>query len=481
MHVKTVLVTALTLAAGAATLAPSAAFAAGPPKPASGTHLMMDAASAPALSTIAAWQRASPYSAIGVYIPVSSSVDDRYDKTQSNLDANWVRSVRAGGWQVLPIYVGRQAPNKCTARTFHYVSGNISTAAAQGRSAASDAAASAARLGIPASAPIMYDMEAYAAGCKTNVLRAFYDGWTRQLHALGRMSGIYGSRDSTITDVASMPSHGLLGPDVVWAATASGKAQTASLPPLPNGTWAGKRMNQFNLGVTRKYGGEAINIDESAVDDYVWDTTAPTVTVPAIAPAIGSATATVRWTAADPGGSGVAHYQFRTKKAGFGKKLGHWSRIKTAGSAVRRARLRSGEQWCVQVRALDHAGNASGWSPARCTTRYADDRRLEPSKSKGKHKSWKRPHVKSAYRHTTSVGRHKNLTLSAGKVHARSIGVVLHGTGTVNVLVGRHVVGRVSGSGLLWVHLPKVHHRKVRIETVSRKKVAVDGIALSQL
>lgn len=473
MRVKTVLAAALMLS-GAATLAPSAAHAAGPPKPASGTHLMMDAASAPSLSTMAAWQRSSPYSAIGVYIPVSSSVDDRYDKTQSNLDAAWVRSVRAGGWNVLPIYVGRQAPNKCTSRTFHFVSGNITTAAAQGRSAASDAAASAARLGIPASAPIMYDMEAYTAGCKSNVLRAYYDAWTRQLHALGRMSGIYGSRDSTITDVASMPSHGKLGPDVVWAATATGKAQTASMPPLANGTWSGKRMNQFNLGVTRTYGGKAINIDESAVDDYVWDTTAPRLTVPAIAQAGSSARATVRWSASDVGGSGVARYQFRTRKAGFGKKLGHWSKVKSAGSAVRHAKLSPGDQWCVQVRAFDHAGNVSGWSGARCTTRYADDRRLTPSKG------WKRTHVKSAFKHTTTVGRHKSRTLSTGKVHARSIGVVLHGSGTVNVLIGHRVVGRVSGSGLLWVHLPKVRHGKVRIETVSKKKVAVDGIALSQ-
>ena len=476
MHVKSVLVAALTLAA-AATLAPAAASAAGPPSPAPGTHLMMDAASAPALSTMSAWQKASPYRAIGVYIPVSSSTDDRYDKTQANLNASWVRSVRAGGWNVLPIYVGRQAPNKCTSRSFHYVSGNIATAAAQGRSAASDAAASASRLGIPASAPIMYDMEAYTAGCKSNVLRAYYDGWTRQLHALGRMSGIYGSRDSTITDVVSMPSHGKLGPDVVWAATATGKAQTASMPPLANGTWSGKRMNQFNLGVTRTYGGKAINIDESAVDDYVWDTTAPTVTVPAIAQATSSAKATVRWSAADPGGSGVARYEFRTKKAGFGKKLGGWSKVKAASSAVRHAKLAAGDQWCVEVRAIDHAGNVSGWSAARCTTRYADDRKLTPSKGSG----WKRAHVKSAYKHTTTVGRRKHRTLStSAKVNARSIGVVLHGSGSVNVLIGHRVVGRVSGSGLLWVHLPKVRHGKVRIETVSRKKVAVDGIALSQ-
>ncbi|WGL53064.1 DUF1906 domain-containing protein [Nocardioides sp. BP30] len=473
MRVKTLVAAALALA-GTATLAQPAAHAAGPPTPAPGTHLMIDAASAPSLSTVKTWQQKSPYDAIGVYIPVSSAVDDRYDKFQANLTADWVSAVRAGGWQVLPIYVGRQAPDKCTTRSFHYISNNATTAAQQGRDAASDAAASAKRLGLSAAAPIVYDMEAYDSGCST-AMRAFYAGWTAELHTLGRMSGIYGSRNSTITDVAALPAHGQASPDVVWVATASGQAQTATLPPLPDGSWNGKRLNQFNLGVTRSYGGVSINVDESAVDDYVWDTTAPTVTMPTIAPATGKAKVSVDWTGADTGGSGVAHYQVRTRDVGFGKALGAWSKAKTVKGSVRRAKLSAGEQYCIKVRATDRAGNTSAWSRSVCTTRYVDDRRLSPSKG------WHKAHNAAAYARTTTVARHKGRTLSTGKVHARSIGVVLRGTGTVNVLIGHHKVGTVSGSGLVWLHLSRTHHGVVRLKTVSKQKVAIDGLALAQV
>ena len=367
MRVKT-LVTAALMLAGTVTFLQPAADAADPPTPPAGTHLMMDAASAPTLATMQAWQQASPYSAIGVYIPVNLTVDDRYDKVQANLNASWVSAVRAGGWQVLPIYVGPQAPDKCTSRSFHYISNNAAKAAAQGEEAAVDAAGSAQALGLSAGAPIVYDMEAYTSGC-SDAMRAFYDGWTRKLHALGRMSGIYGSRNSTITDVAALPAYGQATPDVVWVATASGQAQTASLPPLADGTWAGKRLNQFNLGVTRTYGGTSINVDESAVDDFVWDTTAPVVTTPAVAPAIGKAKTKVAWSAADPGGSGVARYEIRTKDASFGKALGHWSKPKKVSGTTRKAKLRAGEQYCLQVRATDRAGNTSGWSAKACTTR----------------------------------------------------------------------------------------------------------------
>lgn len=473
MRVTTLVAAALMLA-GTAMIAPSAASAAGPPQPAAGTHLMMDAASAPPLSTMATWQQKSPYAAIGVYIPVSSSTDNRYDKTQANLTSTWVSDVRAGGWNVLPIYVGRQAPDKCTSRTFKYVSGNVATAEAQGKAAAADAAGSAKSLGLSAGAPIVYDMEAYTAGCKSKAIRSFFDGWTTQLHALGRMSGIYGSRASTIADVAKLPTHNQASPDVVWVATASGQAQTASLPPLPNGTWSGKRLNQFNLGVTRTYGGKTINVDESAVDDYVWDTVPPVVSLPSIAPAVSKKKTTVAWSGSDAG-AGIRGYDIRTREGSFGKKLGKWSDAKSVSGSSHKAKLKPGEQWCVEVRATDRAGNTSAWTHSDCTTRYGDDRRLSTSG-----KGWHRKHVQSAFQHTTTVGKHKGSTLSTGTVKARSIGVVFHGTGTVNVLLGHHKIGTATGSGLVWLHLPQVAHGKVRLKTVSHKAVAIDGLALSR-
>jgi len=473
MRVTTAVAAAALLASTASLLQPAAdaAEAAGPPAPAPGTHLMMDTASAPSLATVQAWQAKSPYSAIGVYIPVSSNVDDRYDKVQANLTASWVAAVRAGGWQVLPIYVGRQALDKCTSRSFHYVSANPVTAAAQGRAAANDAASSASRLGLSAGAPIAYDMEAYTAGCGGKPMRAFYDAWTRQLHALGRMSAIYGSRNSTIADVASLPSYGLMPPDAVWAATASGQAQTASIPPLVDGTWSGKRLNQFNLGVTRTYAGISLNIDESAVDDYVWDTTPPAITMAPVAPAVRRQAVDVAWSGSDVGGSGVARYQVRTRHAEFGHQLGRWSKAVTTTTTRRRLTLGGGQEWCVQVRGTDHAGNTSRWTPQTCTSRYLDQRALHASKG------WRTVKVPAAYGHGIAVTRKAGSELNIGPVYAHAVGVLLRGPGAVQVRIGRRAVGTVTGTGLQWVQLPQQWHGVLHLRAVSGRKTAIDAVA----
>jgi hypothetical protein len=444
----------------------------GPPAPAPGTHLMLDIASAPSLSTIQAWQATSPYAAIAVYIPVDASVDDRHDKVQANLTRDWVAAVRGGGWQVLPIYLGLQAPKKCGNPAFRHLSNKAAKAADQGRAAAVDAARSARALGLSASAPIVYDMEAYGSGC-SKAMRSFYDAWTTRLHQLGERSGVYGSRASTMTDVVSLAGHGQASPDVVWAATDWGVAQTASIDPLPAGSWAGKRMNQFNLSVKRQYAGITMTIDESAVDDTVWDTIAPVSTLPTLPLTTRAAKVRFDWSASDGAGSGVASFQIRTKDGGLGKGLGHWSKATRLKHSVRTARLARGEQWCAQVRATDRAGNTSGWSATRCTSRLADDRALSADRS------WHRARTKGAYAHTTTVARHKHAALSIrGKVRARSIGVLFHGTGTVLVKVGGHQVGVLTGHGQTWLRLTKVHHGRLQLITQSKKKVAIDGIAL---
>ena len=449
------------------------AVAAGPPAPGPGSHLMMDAASAPSLATMRTWQATSPYDAIGVYIDVDKSVDDRYDKVQANLTPSWVAAVQAGGWHVLPIYVGRQAPDKCTSRSFHYISLNATKAAAQGRAAADDAASSASALGLSAGAPIVLDMEAYTAGCGTRAMRAFYDAWTRQLHAHGRMSAIYGSRNSTIADVASLGSHGFATPDSVWVATASGRAQTVSLPPLVDGTYVGYRLNQFNLGVTRTYGGVAINIDESAVDDYVWDTAAPAVSMAGLAPGVRRRTVSVAWAGSDGGGSGIERYQVRTRHAAFGHRMGAWSKATATSTTQRRITLQRGQEWCVQVRATDHAGNTSRWTHQTCTSRYLDDRPLRATKG------WKHPKIRVAYGHSVSVARRRGVSLSTTEpIDARSIGVVLRGQGTVQVRLGKRAVGRVSGTGLVWLTLPRQQHGVLHLRTVSRKKTAIDAVSV---
>ena len=104
---------------------------------------------------------ASPYRAVGIYIGGVNRAC-----AQASLTPGWIRAVQAQGWHYFPLYVGLQAPcgNGFRASTI-----SPSSAAAQGKAAADDAVAQAGDLGIPASTPIIYDMEAYGSGCSSAV------------------------------------------------------------------------------------------------------------------------------------------------------------------------------------------------------------------------------------------------------------------------------------------------------------------------
>ena len=109
---------------------------------------------------------------------------------QSNLSAGWVQQTEAMGYALMPTFVGLQAP--CDS-----FSGKIDPkqAAPQGTAAANQAVTAAKSYGLGAGTPIYYDMEAYDrtnAGCRTAVL-TFLDAWTRQLKAVGYVSGVYSS------------------------------------------------------------------------------------------------------------------------------------------------------------------------------------------------------------------------------------------------------------------------------------------------
>jgi hypothetical protein len=154
-----------------------------------------DTCTAPPLSTIAAWQ-ASPYRALGIYI---GGVDRHC--AQPALTASWVAAVSAGGWRLLPIYKGLQAPCGTAA---HKIS--AAAAARQGTAAADDADASARALGLLGGSALYNDMEAYPAGqaaCRTAGL-SFLSGWTSELHARGYVAGVYAQLYSGADDLAKV-------------------------------------------------------------------------------------------------------------------------------------------------------------------------------------------------------------------------------------------------------------------------------------
>jgi hypothetical protein len=428
-----------------------------PPAPAAGTQLMVDLASAPDATTMAAWQQSSPYRAIGVYLPVNPLVDDRHDKVQANLTPDWVAAVRADGWQVLPIYLGLQAPPACLRGSFHAMSADPATAQVQGVAAAEDAARAATALGLPANVPIVDDLEGYGAGCSTQV-QAFLLGWTTRLHELGRTAAVYGTASSVAADLlAAAGQPGYVEPDAIWLVTTDGTADTA-IPGLPATAWHGRRANQFAIGVDRSYGGLELNVDDSAVDDAWWsltppakrpDTTAPVVamgTAPRVLAQRAHGQATFHWAAVDDA-SGVASYEYRLRHARGGHRLGAWSAASPAAAAQVTIPVDRGRQWCVQARATDRAGNVSGWSSQACTSRPA------------------------------KAPRHPVRRLRLGRVvRGVSLGVQFRKPGAFVVRIGHHRVGRIAGHGLVWLSLPR---RTGVVTLTATHKVAVSGYVLT--
>ncbi|UDY24140.1 DUF1906 domain-containing protein [Nocardioides sp. Kera G14] len=463
-------VAATALALLAAVAAP--AFAADPPTPAAGHHLMIDAMSAPPLTEIEAWQANSPYSAIAVYIPVTDAADNRSDKDQTELSNDWVSEVEAGGWRVLPTYVGLQAPCPQPDKSFNLMSAEPATAHSEGVSAANDATGSAMALGLSSTIPIIYDLEAYRTGDSacTAAVQAFLAGWTTRLHQLGRHSGVYGSIGSTMNDVVAVSADASYPkPDVIWEATWNGSADT-TFSTTSMGRWPNGRINQFSHDVDRSYGGQTLRVDENAVQDFVWTLATPDGTAPTLAAAAPPATtkatrAAISWAHNDP--SGIAAYTVRTRHAAPGAVLGAWSAPARTTASSRTFALRPGEAWCVTAQATDRAGNASAWSAPRCTARFADDTSLHAGKG------WKR--ARGGYLGTSSKATRKGAVLRGPRVAGTSVTVVLRARGAVVVRIGSTVVGIVRGAGTHQLTLRSPVSGQLTLRTQSRAKTVVDA------
>lgn len=220
-----------------------------------------DTCTAPSKSAMTAWLKSS-YRVVGVYIGgLNRACGD------GNLDADWVRATTKQGWRLLPIYVGRQAP--CA-----YQKGmgaiNPAKAAKQGRDAAKDAVKKAQKFGLYAGSTLYNDMEGYddrKKSCKGAVL-TFLREWTKQLHDLGYLSGVYSSASSGIKNLAQhYGSPTLAIPDVIWTARWDNKNTIWNERYVSDDKWAvHQRVKQYRGPHTESWGGKRINIDSNVVD-----------------------------------------------------------------------------------------------------------------------------------------------------------------------------------------------------------------------
>jgi hypothetical protein len=235
------------------------------------TGLGFDACSAPSMSTMGAWST-SPYHAIGVYLGGTNSAC-----AQPNLTAAWVSTESAAGWNLVPTYVGLQAPsNSCGCAALV-----PAKAATQGAAAADDAIAKAQALGIGPGSPIYFDMEAYPRDPRnTSSVLAFLAAWTTELHAGGYQSGVYSSAASGIADLAGQYGTGYVEPDDLWVADWNGR-QSTSDPYVPAADWAAhQRLHQYSGSHTETYAGVSLDID----GDYLDGATAGATLSPTLTP-----------------------------------------------------------------------------------------------------------------------------------------------------------------------------------------------------
>ena len=137
------------------------------------------------------------------------------------------------------------------------------------RAAADDAVAKADAFGLPSGSPIYFDMEGYKvndAAC-TKSVQSFVTAWTTELHALGYVSGVYGSAASTIRDVAALGT-GL--PDAGWIANWNGVEGVFGDPYVSDAVWTNhQRVHQYKGGHKETWAGVTINIDSDYVDGPV--------------------------------------------------------------------------------------------------------------------------------------------------------------------------------------------------------------------
>jgi Domain of unknown function (DUF1906) len=222
------------------------------------TGLGFDACSAPSARSMNAWL-SSPYRAAGVYIGGLNRAC-----SQPNLTPEWVAAQTAAGWHLIPTYVGLQAPTSACSSCAKL---SASQATAQGVAAAIDAVEEASAVAMGSGSPIYFDMESYSrTSSATAATLAFLEAWTKELHALGYVSGVYSSSSSGIADLAGRIGSGYELPDHLWIANWNG-SQSTSDPVVPATAWTPhRRIHQYRGGHDETYGGVTINIDNNSVD-----------------------------------------------------------------------------------------------------------------------------------------------------------------------------------------------------------------------
>ncbi|MFF5974918.1 glycoside hydrolase domain-containing protein [Streptomyces sp. NPDC012769] len=222
-----------------------------------------DTCEAPSLAVMNAW-RSSPYRAVGVYFGGRGRGCPR----QEHLTPGWVASVHAQGWEMLPLFVGSQAPCVIAEAKRRYAIG--ASPWLQGTQEAGDAVRAARALGFDAASPLYLDIEAYRtddARCVETTVR-FVRAWNREVRRLGYVPGFYSSADTGVRQLERERRAGTKDlPSVIWFARWQGGPALDTESVLHPAAWQPRaRIHQYAGNVTETYGGRRMLIDRNVVD-----------------------------------------------------------------------------------------------------------------------------------------------------------------------------------------------------------------------
>ncbi len=231
-----------------------------------------------------------------------------------------------------------------------------------------------------------------------------------------------------------------------YVATATpGGSTVESSPTLTSVLFAGLDVTTeytFSVAAGNAIGPGPASDPSAVVVPGVFDTTppVPSMTGPALPVSLGTATA-VTWTATDQSGIGSYDLRWRTALADgvFGSLTTKVQLTATTASSTNMP-IAAGTTMCFSVRAKDRAGNVSGWTGERCTTRPLDDRGLVIGPG------WTQTTPTNAYGRTLSTGA-LDATMGLSVTSFQQLVLVANTCrtcGTVEVSVDGVVIGSID-------------------------------------
>ncbi|MER7836101.1 glycoside hydrolase domain-containing protein [Streptomyces sp. NPDC096040] len=223
------------------------------------TGRAFDTCTAPSLGAMNAWH-GGLYGAAAVYIGGKNR-----GCAQPNLTASWVKSVSAGGWKLIPLYVGAQPSCQSGSNPEKMTTAN---AASLGTSDATDAVAKAAALGMKAGSPIYLDMEAYDTtntSCNNAVL-TYVRAFDKQLRAKIYRAGFYGFTSSSAKAIANATDKTDLPGNLWYALWDKNNTTTADWPFGATQFTGHSRAHQYMVNSKETRGGYTITVDRDAWD-----------------------------------------------------------------------------------------------------------------------------------------------------------------------------------------------------------------------